>query len=197
MSQNRYSFCTCTVFTQPSGKKSRNAFSTRVALAECEACVVLLLRDTNIVSSLPLMMINNNDFPLPSIRDRQEVGAEGILKENYIIMYIVPPHSLTKAISRVLLPISLSTWWSSRLSCSLETTAVLAPPAGHLGCCWAAAWLWPGCTGCPANAPASLCSIKELPAACYDRKTGSEECALWTFLAIIRRNTALNLISVL
>lgn len=49
-----------------------------------------LLRDTNIVSSLPLMMINNNDFPLPSIRDRREVGAEGILKENYIIMLFHP-----------------------------------------------------------------------------------------------------------
>lgn len=81
------------------------------------------------------------------------------------------PSSLTKAISRVLLPISLSTWWSSRLSCSLETTAELTPPTGHLGCCWAAtAWLWQGCTGCPANALASLCIIKELLAACHTRE---------------------------
>lgn len=82
---------------------------------------------------------------------------------------VLPHRSLTNAISLVLLPISRSTWWSSRLSCSLDTSGVLAPPAGHLGCCWAAAavWLWLAGAGCPARPPASLCSTREFVAACF------------------------------
>lgn len=102
---------------------------------------------------------------------------------------MISDRPLTKAISRVLLPISLSTWWSSRLSCSLEITAELTPPAGHLGCCWAAtAWFWQGCTGCPANALASLCIIKELLAACHTREDAKRLSTLWNFLALIKRS---------
>lgn len=104
---------------------------------------------------------------------------------------MIRDHSLTKAISRVLLPISLSTWWSSRLSCSLETTAELTPPAGHLGCCWAATtWFWQGCTGCPANALASLCIIKELLVAWHAREDAKikNQSSLWNFLVLIRRS---------
>lgn len=59
-------------------------------------------------------------------------------------------YSLTMAISRVRLPISRSTWWSSRLSCSQDT----APPAAHLPP-----------TDWAARALASLCRSRELLAA--------------------------------
>lgn len=98
-----------------------------------------------------------------------EVGCKKISTD----MNATVPHccwraTLTIAISLVLLPISLSTWWSSRLSCSLETAVALAPPVGHLDCCccWdAAPWPWLGCTGWPAIAPLSLCNSKKLLAA--------------------------------
>lgn len=58
---------------------------------------------------------------------------------------------LTMAISRVLFPISRSTWWSSRLSCSLDTV----PPEDHLT----------PAVGWDASAHASLCRSMELLAA--------------------------------